>query len=599
VPALLMLLLVGVVLGLGALTSTGTASAGAPAVVISPLPGTLDANPGTQVSFLGAPARDLRQVSVDGTVSGFHTGRLEPYSTGNGASFLPSEPFDPGEQVLVSASVVRGGASEQVRSSFTIGSPVKLTGPGPNKVKADPPDVMHFHSRPDLEPPAVTVSTPAADPAAGDIFVEGNLSSDQAGPMILSPDGQLIYFKRLPRSLTARDVNVQAYHGRPVLTWWQGQIVDGHGQGVDVIESAHYRKLATVRAGNGLLADLHDFVLTPQGTAWITSFAPTSWDLSAYGGQRDGIIDDGVIQEIDIKTGLVMFQWNAIGHVAISDTHMPTPKLDYVPFDFFHVNSIDPQADGSLIVSSRNTWTIYDLNARTGAIEWRVGGRHSSYKLGPGAHFAWQHDAELEPDGTLTVFDNDDAPKEAPVTRAIDISLDSQSDTASLVWARTHPRPEPVLSASQGDVEMLPNGDAFVGWGQDGPFTEFSQSGQLVLDMRFRNDDSYRAFRHPWAGHPLTRPALVASRSAGGETELYASWNGATDVAAWSILAGSSPRSLARVASQPASGFETAMRAPGGSRFVQVRALSASGEALGSSRVVRVQRRYIGRVGGE
>jgi hypothetical protein len=404
--------------------------------------------------------------------------------------------------------------------------------------------------------------------------------------MIVTPTGQLVYFKRLPSSLSARDVNVQTYEGQPVLTWWQGQIVQGHGQGVDEIFNTSYQRVATVQAGNGLFTDLHDFVITPQGTAWITAFAPESRDLAAYGGPSDGEIDDGVVQEIDIKTGLVMFQWDAIGHVAISATYMRMPTLSYVPLDYFHINSIDPQPDGNLLISSRNTWAIYSISGTTGRVLWRLGGKHSSFTLGPGARFAWQHDAELLPNGTITVFDNEDTPREGPVSRAIDIALDLQDDSASLVWQLVHPGWK-VLAASQGNVQQLADGDTLVGWGQVGDVSEFSATGELLFDMHFLDTDSYRAFLYPWSAQPLTKPALAASPPANGATQLYASWNGATDVASWTVLAGATPSSLAVVGSYPASGFETAISAPTVAPDVAVEAISATGAVLAASPVAK------------
>ena len=571
---------VALLAGAASLVLASAAAAAAPHVTISPLPGTPDANPATQISFLGVPASELREVTVTGSRSGLHAGRIEAYSTGTGASFLPSQPFDPGERV----SVVALAAGRRVRSSFEIGSPVTLTEPGPNHVRADPPDSLSFHSLPGLRPPTVTVSTPAADPALGDVFVAPNLSLGQAGPMILAPDGRLVYFKRLPDTLTARNADEQTYLGRPVLTWWQGQIVQGHGQGVDEIYSSAYRHLATVRAGNGLLADLHDFVVTSQGTAWITAFAPEQWNTAPYGGVADGVVDDAVIQEIDIRTGLVMFQWDAIGHVELADSYVRAPHLSYVPFDWFHINSIDPQADGDILISSRNTWTVYELDGATGRVLWRLGGKRSSFSLGPGVRFAWQHDATLQPDGTITIFDNEDTPRERPHSRAIDVVLDFKTLEATLGWAFEHPG-TPTLAASQGNVQALPGGDIFVGWGQDGPFTEIAPSGRATLDMHFVDNDSYRAYRYPWTAQPYTRPAIALGPAAGGSTEVYASWNGATGVASWTVLAGGSASHLGPVGTFPDSGFETAMQAPTSAPDIAVEAISASGAVLATSRI--------------
>ena len=280
---------------------------------------------------------------------------------------------------------------------------------------------MHFHSRHDLEPPAVTVTTPAADPGLGDILLSPDSGPGQAGPMIVSPSGSLVWFRPLPKGTTAFDLNVQTYEGAPALTWWQGEIIAGHGQGEDVIDNDRYRTLATVKAGNGLYADLHDFQIT-GGTAWITAYEPEHIDLSADGGLQDGLIDDCVIQEIDIRTGLVMFEWHALGHVPLSNAYTHPPHGAGQLFDYFHLNSIDPQPGGNLLISSRNTWAVYLISTQTGAVEWEVGGRSSTFALPAGVRFAWQHDATLLPGDILSVFDNEAGPAEASQSRGLELA---------------------------------------------------------------------------------------------------------------------------------------------------------------------------------
>jgi hypothetical protein len=564
------------------------ASAQTPVEVVSPLSGTLDANPHTQVSFLGAPLAQLHNVTVIGSRSGRHSGRLLAYSTGSGASFLPTRPFLPGEHVTVTATLLAGIIATHIGTSFAVSAPYTLPASGAGTpVPVTKTNVMRFHSRHDLLPPAVTVSTPAASPALGDVFISPDSGPGQNGPMILAPNGNLVWFDALAPGLSAFDLNEQTYRGAPVLTWWQGHVVQGHGEGVDMIESSHYTPIATVRAGNGLQADLHDFELTAQGTAWITAFAPAHFDLSAVGGPRNGLVDDGVVQEIDVRTGLVMFEWDALSHVALADTYMPIPKSSSGVLDFFHINSIDPLPDGELLISARNTWTTYLINTATGAIDWRLGGKHSTFTLGSGVAFAWQHDAQQLPDGTISLFDNEASPGEATQSRVIDIALDQRAHTATLVRQLTHPG-EAILSDSQGDAQLLPNGDNFVGWGQPGAVSELSASGQLTFELRLATPaGTYRAFRYAWLGQPTTRPALAVAAPAGGHTELYASWNGATDVASWRVLAGASSRALRSVLVKPAAGFETAIAAPTTLRFIRVDALSASGAVLGSSVVAR------------
>ena len=578
------------VAAIAVLASTVAAGQGssAPVVTVSPLPGTRDANPQTQISFLGVAASALRDIVVVGSKSGPHSGRLVAYSTHTGGSFLPSRPFDPGESVTVSATVAGYGPPTRIGTEFRVSWPYTLPSSGPGTaIPATPANVMRFHSRHDLEPPAVTVTTAATNPALGDIFLAPDTGPGQAGPEILTPSGQLVWFHPLPPGTRAFDLKAQRYRGAPVLTWWQGQVVEGHGQGVDVIESNRYMPIATVHAGNGLYADLHDFEITGQGTAWLVAYEPQHWNLTPYGGPRNGLIDDSVVQEIDIKTGLVMYEWHAIGHVAISDTYKRIPKMTTTVLDFFHLNSIDPLPNGQLLISSRNTWATYLINQATGRLLWRLGGKKSSFRLGPGVRFAWQHDALMRPDGTISLFDNEAAPAEASESRVLDIAVDAGAHSATLVHQLTYPG-QGILSESEGSVQRLANGDDFIGWGQTGEVSELSPTGQLTFDMHLPPPGgTYQASRVVWNAQPVTQPALAAAGPVHGVTQLYASWNGATGVANWRVLAGTSPTTLAVVGIYPAQGFETAITAPTTAPYVRVQALSADGSLLRSSRVVK------------
>jgi len=136
-------------------------------------------------------------------------------------------------------------------------------------------------------------------------------------------------------------------------------------------------------------------------------------------------------------------------------------------------------------------------------------------------------------------------------------------------------------------VRVQPNGDVFVGWGAAPVFSEFSPGGRLLLDGRLtRGKGNYRAIRARWSGTPKTKPAVAARRTRAGRMLVYASWNGATEVARWQVLTGRSASSLRGVASKARTGFETEIAAKAASR-VAVRALDARGHVLGTSRAER------------
>jgi hypothetical protein len=342
-----------------------------------------------------------------------------------------------------------------------------------------------------------------------------------------------------------------------------------------------------VHAGNGYLADLHYFKLTAADTALLTVFNPIDCNLSSDGGPTGGAVTDSVFQEIDLRTGLVRREWHSIDHVSLTSSYSSSTHASKEwPFDYFHINSIDQGADGTTLISSRNTWAMYELNTTSGQIESTIGGKHSSVTMGEGTRTAFQHDATTLPNGEISVFDNGSTPTVHPQSRAIVLSINAQSNSASLLAQYEH---SPALvSESQGSVQLLEDGNLFVGWGSEPYFSEYSAAGELLFDAHMHGSyQSYRSYRFQWVGAPKTLPSIAASTISGGRATVYASWNGDTRTASWQLLAGSSPQTLTAVATAPRSGFETAITTPAAARYVEVQALDSTGRLLASSHVIR------------
>ncbi|HXN39779.1 MAG TPA: arylsulfotransferase family protein [Solirubrobacteraceae bacterium] len=559
------------------------------AIAVSPLPDSYDASPDSQISLLGAPPSDLVDVTVSGSQTGSHSGRLIGYSQGDGASFVPASPFASGETVTVRGKVDRGGRAAAFAFRFAIASLDTLPySPPTQHPDKDPNEVQHFHSRPELQPPAIVVSARSPQSAPGDLFAAPYGGPGPSGPLIFNEAGEPVWFDPLPTGTEATNLQVQQYDGKPVLTWWQGTIPpQGFGEGEEIIDNSSYRQIGRVHAGNGYKADLHDFHITPQGTALLTAFDPIHCDLASVGGPSAGAVTDSIFQEIDLKTGLVRREWHSLDHVALSDSYSSaqTASTEW-PFDYFHLNSIDQGANATTLISARNTSALYELNTGTGQVLETIGGKHSNVKLAAGAATAFQHDATTLANGTISIFDNGATPKIHPQSRALVVAVNTQAGTDSVVAEYDHPGA--LSAASQGNVELLENGDLFVGWGAEPYFSEFSAQGKLLFDAHMRGAyQSYRAYRFQWTGAPSEPPAIAAAPSgAGGSGPLtvYASWNGDTRTASWQVLGGPSPAQLAPIASAARSGFETAITLPGPQADVAVQALGASGEVLGTSR---------------
>jgi len=358
-------------------------------------------------------------------------------------------------------------------------------------------------------PPPVTVLTGSASSADGDIFVSpfGDQSSYANGPEILSPAGKVLWFHAVPAGEEAADFRPQIYDGKPVLTWWQGTGFGGLSAGTDYIYNDHYQQIATVSAGNGFSADGHEFLITPWNTALILAYTETTANLTSIGGPADQTVIDGIVQEIDIKTGKVLFQWDSADHVPYSQSEQPLPASASTPWDWFHINAVHLAANGSLLVDARDTWTTYDVSLKTGQINWQLGGKDSTFteRAAPGQVldsageiFAWQHDPEQVGRDTYTFFDNESAgTPELPYSRAVTVKLNFRTKVATLV--ASDDQPEGLSAASQGSAQTTANGDLFVGWGALPYFSEFSRSGQLTFNAEFpAGVNTYRAYQDPW-----------------------------------------------------------------------------------------------------
>lgn len=571
-----------------------TAAAANP-VTVSPLPDTEDASPETQIAFLGGPGTRVADVRVIGSHSGVHGGRLQAYSTGTGESFLPAHPFVPGERVTVHARVsASAGAAPTLAASttFTIAHQASISKKEFPIQKGDPSAVQHYSSAPTLTPSSVTVTTPAKPGATpGDFFLAPYQGEGTPGPMIVDQGGNLVWSHPLPAGVESTNFSVQQYEGKPVLAWWQGRILEvGFGQGEEVLYNTAYQQVATIRAGNGYRSDLHEIRLTPEGTAWIDVFDPVDMNLKAEGGTANDILTDSVVEEVDVKTGLVMWEWHALGHIPVGESNQPVPAGNY-PWDYVHINSIDPGSTGDVLLSSRNTWTLYDVDLHSGGMHWRLGGKRSSFKLGSGTHFYWQHDAEWQPGGLISVFDNGSNPPKEKQSRGLLLAPDIAAHTVTLAKQLVNPA-KTLLASSQGDTLNLAPGNTagnwLMGYGGLPNFTEYGPSGEVLFDATLgKNVQDFRTYLSQWSGQPTAPPAVVAQPSGTAAMAVAVSWNGATEVASWQVLAGASPAALTAVASAPKSGFQTTIAAPNPGPYVAVQALNAAGAVIAVSPTVK------------
>lgn len=451
-----------------------------------------------------------------------------------------------------------------------------------------------FISRPDLHPPAVTATGGSVAP--GYLFLgPGASGGAQAGPLMVDDQGEPVWFQPISRAFWLTNFRRRHYRGKPVLTWWEGRMTQkGFGRGEGVIVDTAYREVTRVRAGNGRQIDMHEFLLTPEGTALFVCYPETvSMDLSSVGGPSDGTVLQSVIQEVDVRTGRVLLEWRSLEHVSVDESYQRMAS----PYDYLHVNSITVTPDGNLLLSARCTFALYKLDRKTGQVLWRLGGKRSDFQLGEDSGFSWQHDAKQPTPSTITLFDDGNAEYDdgsgmsdtESQSRGLMLQIDEQRRTARLAHSYRHPHP--LQANAMGSFQTLPDGHVLVGWGSQAFASEFSVDGKLLADWRLgAKHTSYRTYRYPWSGIPADRPA-VAARSTGPherKTTLYASWNGATTVSLWLVEAGRTLDDLHPVGIAKRHGFETAIPLHVRGGYVQVTAVDTSGRKLATSRPVRI-----------
>jgi Arylsulfotransferase (ASST) len=486
--------------------------------------------------------------------------------------------------------------------------------------------VWNFVSAPQLHPMKVNVLGLQPGASLNPIFVApydqstnpSELVGD-TGPLIMDASGNPIWFDPLSHRNTEQAIGFEAQtlFGRPVLTWWQGTISGIKASklptgtslpgGKFVIYNEHYREIMSVQAPKGFSMDEHEFLITPQGDAYFIATKVVKANLTPYGGPRDGAYVDPEVFEVNLRTKKLIFSWNMAAHVPLSDSIVPVTTTPGRAWDPYHANSIDVSPDGSqILVSARNTWGIYDISRDTGQFLWQLGGKQDQFSLpsdlitGPyNSAFQYQHTAEFVPGG-ISLFDDGGLgapPDGGPYGpgRGLILDLDLQDMSASLASPPIYHAPA-LYPNSQGDLQVLGNGDVFIGWGSDTQsngelssyYTEYSSTGSVLADYVLAGQDvTYRALSLPWVGLPLKKPAAVAVGGADGQATVYASWNGSTQTVAWELLAGTTRTSLSPVSVTSRTGFETALATTAAGPFYQVKAIGAGGAVLDTSAVIR------------
>jgi len=392
-------------------------------------------------------------------------------------------------QIASSTTTSAAPAMSATKPATTSGSPTTLattsvTTPAAQiaATTASPPPVSASQQ------PQMTVTVNNAGVSPGQIFF-----TYDGGAGIAESDGRPLW--STSSSLSFANLQVQSYLGKDVLTWWQG---DGNaggggtGLGTDILTTLSGTPAGTIGPSGTYHPDLHEFRITPQNTALITSYLTVPYDLSPVGGPSNGQLRNAYCEEVDIASGTVLHRWSAIDHVPLSDSHAQAPTEADIPYDYFHINSISVTPDDQLLISARNTCALYKIERTTGQLIWVLGGRSSSFVLVPDAVFGFQHHAVYEDEDTIRLFDDgSDGVSNWHDSRVIWIRPDTRTHTAALADSMTIPG---IQTTAMGSAQRLANGNVFVSWGMTPRLSEFSPSGEVLFDATLTSP-SYRGFK--------------------------------------------------------------------------------------------------------
>lgn len=479
-----------------------------------------------------------------------------------------------------------------VRAAVALFTVLLAAGAGGAAVAAPPPvldtgdclpPAPTYHSRPDLRPIGACSYLDTGGAAPGYLFASSK-GPGRGGPTIYANDGSVIWNK--PETVAdSHNFHVVTVQGKKRLVYFRGTwLVYGlDPRGEYVMLDEHYREVGRIRTNATNAPGLHELQITPEGTALVGAYTPV---IRVVQG-RPVVVYDYVVQEVDFQRDhKILFEWRALDHIPLSQSHLPVPGPLGI-YDYFHGNSIEVMPDGDLLISARHTWSIYKVSRKDGRVLWTFGkpadgtGSFGTELLGSDlGWFCYQHDARVEADGTISLFDNGNGgPGCGHPSRGLKVRLDEAARTATVVADVRH-RPD-ISATFGGDISTQPNGNRLVSWGETQRVTEFDPAGRPVLDMNF-GQINYRVYRSVWQGFPLDPPTAVRDG-----TRLVVSWNGATEVASWQLLGGPDENNLRPVGSPVArAGFETSLAVPTGTAAVGVQALDAAGNPLQHGRAL-------------
>jgi hypothetical protein len=249
------------------------------------------------------------------------------------------------------------------------------------------------------------------------------------------------------------------------------------------------RVTRTLSCVGGLVSRFHDLIALPDGSYWLLCDETRRMDLSAAGGAAAAQVTGTVVQHVS-ETGALLFQWNAFDHFAITD--LDSASRAGAAVNWTHGNALDVGPDGTLVVSFRSLSEVTGIDATTGKVLWRLGGRRNQFTF-TGTDdlvFTRQHGVRITGPGELTLLDNLGNPVLSRVER---YAIDPGARTARLLAAFNPSMP--TVAQLGGTTQRLSNGHTLVAYGNGGRVEEYDASGRVVWQILGNAGYVFRAQR--------------------------------------------------------------------------------------------------------
>ena len=355
----------------------------------------------------------------------------------------------------------------------------------------------------------------------------------------------------------------------------------------------HYRIVKSVEpAGSSVAMDEHEFILESGGkTALLVTYHPRAYDLTQWGVDDGfGWVQDSVFQEVDIETGKLLFEWRAMDHIGLEESYVGPMESEVsgdgrtkqAPWDYFHINSVAKNSDGDYLISARHVSAIYKISGKDGHIIWRLNGAKSDFRL-EDFTFSSQHDARFVSEDSnrtvISLFDNasNGYNQTEEFSWSLKVELDHRTRVARVLQRYGAPDEHGgLLARSQGNMQILPNGNVVSGFGNNCFLSEHTEDGTPVFYswIALTGTMIYRIHKANWTAEPLTSPNLVTYSKEETNMAFYVSWNGATEVTHWKFYtAEARDGPYDPVATVAKGGFETRYRHDGFKQWAYVEAL--------------------------